>query len=89
MEELKHFSINVFSLLTTGNDIIKESWPLPAGVGVELYTRHRPVDLGLCVEVAVVQVADVLLHTGRYDEDVPGLKVAVLQTQHTLRREET
>lgn len=34
----KYYNDKVVSCHTTGDNIIKESWSLPVGIGVELYT---------------------------------------------------
>lgn len=65
--------------------MIKESLTLPVGIGVELYTWHHHVNLCLGIETTAFQVAPVLLHLGGDEQDVSRLKVAVLQTEHTLR----
>ncbi len=71
--------------LTTGDHIIEESQSLFVGTGVELYAWHGRVNLCWGVEAAALQVAPVLLHLGGEEQDVSRLKVAVLQTEHTLQ----
>lgn len=82
---IKYFSDKVLPCRTTGDNIVEESQSLPVGIGVELYARHHHVDLRLGVETTAFQVPRVLLHLGGDEQDVSRLKVAVLQTEHTLR----
>lgn len=81
----KYLNDKAFLCRTTGDNIIEESQSLPVGIGIELYTWHRHVNLCWGVETTAFQVAHVPLHLGGDEQDVSRLKVAVLQTEHTLR----
>lgn len=81
----KNSTLKVLACRTTGDNVVKESRSLPVGVGVELYTWHCCGNLRRGVEATAFQVADVLLLLRGDEQDVARLKVALLQTEHTLQ----
>lgn len=76
-----------FSCHTTDNNAIEESWSLPAGLGVELYTWHCHFNLRWGVEATAFQPVLVLFHLAGEEQDVSRLEVAFLQTEHSLQDE--
>lgn len=80
----KQFRHKVFLSLTAGDNVVKESRPLPVGVGIQLYTCSCGLNLFFGIEIATFQLIHVLFNIGGDEQHVPRLKVALLQAEYTL-----
>lgn len=70
--------------VTARDDVIKEARPFSVDPGIQINTRHSRFHLSVAIESSRFQKEDVIINNAGNQQDITGLKIRVLQAEHSL-----